>query len=117
MFRRAVSYPAFVQIMEEHAGSDYSERRIANVSWVTSQSCRRIGDHVSETEAEQTAVPLDDVDRDIIRELTTDGRMSITQVAENVHISRAHAYSRIARLTGEGVLTKFTALVDPIKAG
>ncbi|BCW49550.1 hypothetical protein StoSoilB13_18920 [Arthrobacter sp. StoSoilB13] len=72
---------------------------------------------MSETEAEQTAVPLDDVDRDIIRELTTDGRMSITQVAENVHISRAHAYSRIARLTGEGVLTKFTALVDPIKAG
>jgi DNA-binding Lrp family transcriptional regulator len=117
MFRTDVSYPAFVQIMEEHAGSGYSERRIANVSWVTSQSCRRIGDHVSETEAEQTAVPLDDVDRDIIRELTTDGRMSITQVAENVHISRAHAYSRIARLTGEGVLTKFTALVDPIKAG
>ena len=72
---------------------------------------------MSDTEAEQTAVPLDDVDRDIIRELTTHGRMSITQVAENVHISRAHAYSRIARLTGEGVLTKFTALVDPIKAG
>ncbi|MFF1831762.1 Lrp/AsnC family transcriptional regulator [Paenarthrobacter sp. NPDC058040] len=72
---------------------------------------------MSESEAEQTAVPLDSVDRDIIRELTTDGRMSITQVAENVHISRAHAYSRLARLTGEGVLTKFTALVDPIKAG
>ena len=33
------------------------------------------------------------------------------------HISRTHAYTRIASLTGEGVLTKFTALVDPIKAG
>ena len=41
----------------------------------------------------------------------------MTQVAENVHISRARAYTRIARLTGEGVLTKFTALVDRIKAG
>lgn len=61
--------------------------------------------------------PLEDVDRRIIAELTRDGRMSVTQVAENVHISRAHAYTRIARLTGEGVLTKFTALVDPIKAG
>ncbi|MFB8368085.1 Lrp/AsnC family transcriptional regulator [Pseudarthrobacter sp. NPDC055928] len=61
--------------------------------------------------------PLDDIDRSIIAELTRDGRMSVTQVAENVHISRAHAYTRIARLTGEGVLTKFTALVDPIKAG
>ena len=62
-------------------------------------------------------VPLDDIDRKIISELTRDGRMSVTQVAENVHISRAHAYTRIARLTGEGVLSRFTALVDPIKAG
>ena len=69
------------------------------------------------TDGDQVAVPLDDVDRNIIAELTRDGRMSVTQVAENVHISRAHAYTRIARLTGEGVLTKFTALVDPIKAG
>ena len=63
----------------------------------------------------QTA--LDHVDREILAELTRDGRMSITQVAENVHISRAHAYTRIARLTAEGVLTKFTALVDPLKSG
>jgi DNA-binding Lrp family transcriptional regulator len=59
-------------------------------------------------------VPLDDIDRRIIAELTRDGRMSVTQVAENVHISRAHAYSR---MTSDGVLTRFTALVDPIKAG
>jgi DNA-binding Lrp family transcriptional regulator len=72
---------------------------------------------MAEAGAEQAAVPLDDVDRNIIAELTRDGRMSVTQVAENVHISRAHAYTRIARLTGEGVLTKFAALVDPIKAG
>ncbi|MGO4473839.1 Lrp/AsnC family transcriptional regulator [Arthrobacter sp. M-10] len=72
---------------------------------------------MAEVEADQAEVPLDQVDRDIIAELTRDGRMSVTQVAENVHISRAHAYSRISRLTGEGVLTKFTALVDPIKAG
>jgi DNA-binding Lrp family transcriptional regulator len=60
--------------------------------------------------------PMDDVDRDIIRELTRNGRMSVTQVAKNVHISRAHAYIRFARLTSEGVLTKFTALMNPIKA-
>lgn len=60
---------------------------------------------------------LDAVDRALISELTKDGRMSVTQLAEKVHISRAHAYSRIARLTGEGVITRFTAVVDPIKAG
>ena len=72
---------------------------------------------MAKLESDAESVPLDEVDRKIIEELTRDGRMSVTQVAENVHISRAHAYSRIARLTGEGVLTKFTALVDPIKAG
>ena len=72
---------------------------------------------MGEVETDPMTVPLDDVDRNILAELTRDGRMSVTQVAENVHISRAHAYTRIARLTAEGVLTKFTALVDPIKAG
>jgi DNA-binding Lrp family transcriptional regulator len=74
-------------------------------------------DELARLEGDSGEVALDDVDRRIISELTRDGRMSVTQVAENVHISRAHAYTRIARLTGEGVLTKFTALVDPIKAG
>lgn len=66
---------------------------------------------------EDSAVPLDEVDHKIIAELTRDGRLSVSAVAENVHVSRAHAYARISRLTATGVLTKFTALVDPIKAG
>jgi DNA-binding Lrp family transcriptional regulator len=41
---------------------------------------------MAESDEEQAAVPLDDVDRNIIAELTRDGRMSVTQVAENVHI-------------------------------
>lgn len=64
-----------------------------------------------------TQPPLDAVDRAILSELAKDGRMSVTQLAENVHISRAHAYSRITRLTGEGIITRFTAVIDPIKAG
>ena len=68
-------------------------------------------------DARAEPAPLDDIDRSIISELTRDGRMSVTQVAENVHISRAHAYTRIARLTSDGVLSRFTAVVDPIKAG
>ncbi len=60
---------------------------------------------------------LDDVDRKILAELTRDGRQSVTSVAERVHISRAHAYSRIAKLTEDGVLTRFTAIIDHAKAG
>ncbi|MBG6183903.1 DNA-binding Lrp family transcriptional regulator [Arthrobacter sp. CAN_A214] len=60
---------------------------------------------------------LDEVDRKILTELTRDARQSVTAVADNVHISRAHAYSRIARLTDDGVITRFTAIIDPAKAG
>lgn len=63
------------------------------------------------------AASLDRIDREILAELARDGRMSVAKVAENVHISRAHAYTRIARLTEEGVITRFTALVDPVKSG
>lgn len=113
MARGDVSYPLPMEIVEKSSQLAYSGRQIVSVSWTTGRGCGQLAD----AEREQAAVPLDDVDRNIIAELTRDGRMSVTQVAENVHISRAHAYTRIARLTGEGVLTKFTALVDPIKAG
>ena len=66
---------------------------------------------------EATPVPLDDVDQRIIAELTRDGRQSVTTVAQNVHVSRAHAYSRINRLQEEGVITRYTAVVDPVRAG
>ncbi|MFZ3414964.1 Lrp/AsnC family transcriptional regulator [Arthrobacter sp. 3Tela_A] len=65
----------------------------------------------------QAPAALDDIDKRILAELTRDGRASVSAVAEAVHISRAHAYSRISKLTGSGVLTRFTALVDPVKAG
>lgn len=65
----------------------------------------------------QAQAALDEIDKRILAELTRDGRASVSAVAEAVHISRAHAYSRISKLTGSGVLTRFTALVDPVKAG
>ena len=65
----------------------------------------------------QAQAALDEIDKRILAELTKDGRASVSAVAEAVHISRAHAYSRISKLTDSGVLTRFTALVDPVKAG
>ena len=58
-------------------------------------------------------VKLDDVDHRIIAELTRDGRQSVTTVAQNVHVSRAHAYSRINRLQDEGVITRYMAESRP----
>ncbi|MFC5995773.1 Lrp/AsnC family transcriptional regulator [Pseudonocardia hispaniensis] len=60
---------------------------------------------------------VDEIDRAILRELTRDGRLSVRALAERVRISRANAYARLERLTASGVLTGFTALVDPVRSG
>ncbi|MFC0627079.1 Lrp/AsnC family transcriptional regulator [Kribbella deserti] len=65
----------------------------------------------------QLAAPLDAIDRLIVDELVADGRLSIRALAEKVHISRANAYARVERLTTAGVITGFTATVDPLKIG
>ena len=60
---------------------------------------------------------LDEIDRRILRELESDGRLSGRALAERVTISRANAYARFERLVADGVITGFTARVDPLKVG
>ena len=54
----------------------------------------------------------DERDREIIAELQRDGRKYIRALAEKLHISRAHAYARVRRLTDCGVIRGFRANVD-----
>jgi DNA-binding Lrp family transcriptional regulator len=63
------------------------------------------------------APALDEIDRQIVEALSRDGRLSIRALADQVHISRANAYARVERLTTTGVITGFTATVDPLKLG
>ncbi|WP_431277907.1 Lrp/AsnC family transcriptional regulator [Leifsonia poae] len=60
---------------------------------------------------------MDDIDSRIIEALRADGRASITAVAEAAHVSRANAYARLSRLLDDGVITGFTAKVDPVRSG
>jgi DNA-binding Lrp family transcriptional regulator len=60
---------------------------------------------------------LDETDRRILRELVADGRLSVNALAERASVSRATAYGRMKRLTDEGVITRFSAVVDPAKVG
>ena len=60
---------------------------------------------------------MDDIDARILDALRADGRASITAVAETAHVSRANAYARVARLVSDGVITGFTAKVDPSRSG
>jgi DNA-binding Lrp family transcriptional regulator len=62
-------------------------------------------------------VQLDDTDRAIVSELRADGRLSMRALAEKLHISRASAYTRVERLVSEGVITGYTASIDPERYG
>jgi len=61
--------------------------------------------------------PLDDTDRLIVEALRADGRLSMRALAAQVHLSRANVYSRVARLQRDGVITGYTAVVDPLRYG
>ena len=60
---------------------------------------------------------LDEVDRTIVALLRADGRMSVNEVANQAHISRATAYARLERLRATGVIAGFQATVDPVAIG
>ncbi len=63
------------------------------------------------------AAALDEIDHRIIDALRHDGRLSVRALAEQVRISRANTYARLERLTSTGVITGFTATVDPAMIG
>jgi DNA-binding Lrp family transcriptional regulator len=60
---------------------------------------------------------LDETDRLIVEALRADGRVSMRALADLVHISRASAYARVARLERDGVIIGYAALVDPVRYG
>jgi DNA-binding Lrp family transcriptional regulator len=68
-------------------------------------------------DAGRSARPLDAPDRQILSELVKDARTSIRSLADRVHISRASAYTRVGRLVSDGVITGFSARIDPERAG
>lgn len=61
--------------------------------------------------------PLDEVDRGIVDALRADGRLSMRALATRLHISRAGVYSRVERLERDGVITGYSATVDPLRLG
>ena len=60
---------------------------------------------------------LDDIDRKIIAALRANGRLSMRALAADMHISRANVYTRIERLERDGVITGYSATVDPQRYG
>lgn len=62
-------------------------------------------------------VDLDEFDRKIVAVLRRDGRISVTDLAPQVGLSKTPCQNRLKRLVAEGVILGFRAIVDPVKLG
>lgn len=60
---------------------------------------------------------IDSFDRRILDTLAGDGRLSVTDLAARVGLSRTPCQMRLKRLVDEGYIKGFRALVDPVKLG
>jgi Lrp/AsnC family leucine-responsive transcriptional regulator len=62
-------------------------------------------------------VPLDRFDEAILRILSIDGRLSATELARRIGLSKSPTQARLKRLEETGVITGYRALLDPIRMG
>jgi Lrp/AsnC family leucine-responsive transcriptional regulator len=60
---------------------------------------------------------LDRFDRSILSVLAVDGRISITDLARKIGLSKSPTQARLRRLEADGVITGYRALFDPIRLG
>ena len=56
---------------------------------------------------------LDRFDQAILRVLSVDGRVSVTELARRIGLSKSPAQARLKRLEAEGVITGYRAQIDP----
>jgi len=60
---------------------------------------------------------LDEFDRKILELLRQDGRVTFTDLARKVGLSKTPCQQRVRRLVESGVIVGFRAIVDPKKVG
>ncbi|OUS22242.1 proline dehydrogenase transcriptional activator [Rhodobacterales bacterium 59_46_T64] len=60
---------------------------------------------------------MDRFDRSILAFLASDGRISITDLAKRIGLSKSPTQARLRRLEEAGVITGYRAMVNPIRLG
>ena len=60
---------------------------------------------------------LDGFDRAILSVLAEDGRISVTDLAKRIGLSKSPTQARVKRLEKDGIILGYRALVDPIRLG
>lgn len=65
---------------------------------------------------EMTTV-LDSYDTAILKAVSVEGRITVTDLAERIHLSKSPTQTRLRRLEKEGFIRGYTAQLDPVKLG
>ncbi|MCY4333452.1 MAG: Lrp/AsnC family transcriptional regulator [Litoreibacter sp.] len=60
---------------------------------------------------------LDDYDRAILRLMSAEGRISITELAGRINLSNTPTQARVKRLEKDGIIRGYKALLDPVQLG
>jgi Lrp/AsnC family leucine-responsive transcriptional regulator len=60
---------------------------------------------------------VEELDRQIVRLLNTDGRMSYTDLGKATGLSTSAVHQRVRRLEQRGVIRRYIAVVDPESVG
>lgn len=61
--------------------------------------------------------PLDRFDHAILRALSQDGRMSVTELARRIGLTKTPTQARLKRLEQAGVIAGYRAVLSPIRMG
>lgn len=60
---------------------------------------------------------LDHIDKNIISKLKANARVPFLEIARNLDISESTIRNRVRNLENEGVIKKYSAIIDPAKIG
>ncbi|MBC6461655.1 Lrp/AsnC family transcriptional regulator, partial [Actinomadura sp. HBU206391] len=61
--------------------------------------------------------PLDELDWQILKELQSDGRLSLKELGRRINLSAPAVADRVRRLEESGVIMGYRAEIDPRRAG
>lgn len=74
-------------------------------------------DRFGANDSQNVQINLDRHDQLILRLLASDGRMSLTDLAKGIGLSKSPTQARLRRLEAAGVITGYRALINPIRLG
>ncbi|MDX8347500.1 Lrp/AsnC ligand binding domain-containing protein [Cognatiyoonia sp. IB215446] len=60
---------------------------------------------------------IDGFDRKILDIMAVEGRISVTELARRIGLSKSPTQARLKRLEDQGIIQGYTALFDPIRLG